>query len=127
MSYDEDTMVMKYYQDRSLYYGGGGGSNQVDFIGISSYFDSNGKELAFNSSGSVTKSAGGFSGTVDNNFSGITTTVTNKVINLGVVFSQGLATPEINNTSGSVLYIDNRATVQRNSKQKEDIKIVLEF
>lgn len=127
MSYDEDTMVMKYYQDRSLYYGGGGGVNQVDFIGISSYFDSNGKELAFNSSGSVTKSAGGFSGTVDNNFSGITTTVTNKVINLGVVFSQGLATPEINNTSGSVLYIDNRATVQRNSKQKEDIKIVLEF
>ena len=48
-------------------------------------------------------------------------------VNLGVNFSSGIALPEINKKTGNVVYIDNRPTVQRNVRQKEDIKIILEF
>jgi hypothetical protein len=128
VSYDEETKVLKYSQDRSLYYQGGNGVNHTDFIGVSSFFDStNGKLLSFNSNNVVSKSEGGFSASIDSNFSGITTVVSNKVINLGVEFTSGLANPEINNTTGEIVYIDNRPAVIRNLRQKEDIKIILEF
>ena len=51
----------------------------------------------------------------------------NKNINLGVQFTRGLAEPEINKTSGDVIYLDNRPLVTRDARQKEDIKIILEF
>jgi hypothetical protein len=38
-----------------------------------------------------------------------------------------LANPEINKSSGDIIYIDNRPLVSRSSRQKEDIKIILEF
>jgi len=50
-----------------------------------------------------------------------------RLINLGVNFTQGMANPEINKGSGEIIYIDNRPLINRNSRQKEDIKIVLEF
>ena len=34
---------------------------------------------------------------------------------------------EINKGSGDLLYVDNRAKISRNLRQKEDIKIILEF
>jgi len=46
---------------------------------------------------------------------------------LGVAFNNGFAEPQINTGSGDLLYIDNRSEIVRNSRQKEDIKIVLEF
>jgi hypothetical protein len=46
---------------------------------------------------------------------------------LGVIFNSGLANPEINKKSGDVIYIDNRPLVARNLRQKEDVKIILEF
>jgi len=122
-----NTAVIKYYQDRSLFY------NQstyghIDFENIGTYYDTNGTILKFKGdSGNITKTGGGFSGTIDTGFGGITTTISNKVINLGVVFNGGLANPEINSKSGDVIYIDNRKTVERNSRQKEDVKIILEF
>ena len=62
------------------------------------------------------------------NFSGITTNPTgNKLINLGVNFIGGLANSEINKGSGEVIYLDNRPVIVRNQRQKEDIKIILEF
>ena len=68
-----------------------------------------------------------FTSVVDSGFSGIKTTVNSKDINLGVVFTNGLANPEINKKTGEVIYINNRPLVQRDSRQKEDIKIILEF
>tara|TARA_B100002019_G_scaffold291169_1_gene310582 strand:- start:5689 stop:7260 length:1572 start_codon:yes stop_codon:yes gene_type:complete len=128
VSYDTETKVLKYYQDRSLYYNGGNGVNHTDFIGVSSFFDSTtGDILQFNSTNVISKSAGGFSASIDSNFSGITTVVSNKVINLGVEFTSGLSSPEINNTTGDIVYVDNRPAVIRNLRQKEDIKIILEF
>ena len=51
----------------------------------------------------------------------------NKLINLGVNFNAGLSESEINKGSGEIVYLDNRPEIVRNSRQKEDIKIILEF
>lgn len=131
-SYDSETNVLKYYKDRSLYFNGGSGSNHQDFSGISSFYSSEtGTILNFEphtdsqTPNPVTTNSG-FSGNIMN-YTGIVTTISNKVVNLAVEFQNGLANPEINNRSGDVIYIDNRSTVTRNSRQKEDIKIILEF
>ena len=50
-----------------------------------------------------------------------------KLISLGLEFSDGIASPEINKGSGDIIYIDNRPEITRNSRQKEDVKIILEF
>ena len=121
-SYDSETKVLKYFRDRSLYFNPTT-YDQTDYIGIST----TGKVLDFNSTNQVTKVGGGFNASVDGSFSGITTTISNKIINLGIEFTNGLANPEINNKSGDIIYIDNRPTVTRSSRQKEDVKIILEF
>jgi hypothetical protein len=46
---------------------------------------------------------------------------------LGVTFSSGLATPEIENNSGDLIYIENRRLITRAPDQIEDIKLVIEF
>ena len=123
-SYDNETGVLKYYQDRSLYYNQSIG-NQTDYVGVST----ESKVLAFESSDRAIKFAGGSPAnqTIQTGFSGITTTVGSKQIDLGVNFTSGLADPEINKTTGDVIYIDNRKIVSRDTRQKEDIKIILEF
>ena len=69
-----------------------------------------------------------FSVNVDQTFSGIsTTTPAGKVVDLGAQFTNGLADAEINKRSGEIIYLDNRPAITRNVRQKEDIKIVLEF
>jgi hypothetical protein len=74
------------------------------------------------------KNVGGFSASVDTSFSGVTTSLsTGKIISLGTQFTNGLSNPEINKSSGDIIYIDNRPLVSRNSRQKEDVKIILEF
>ena len=69
-----------------------------------------------------------FSGAVDISFSDATLNPNgNKVINLGTTFAQGLSDSEINKGSGEIIYLDNRPIINRNPRQKEDIKIILEF
>jgi hypothetical protein len=123
-SYDKITSVLKYYQDRSLYYNPTTG-NQKDYVGVSS----DAKVLAFESSSSVITFAGSSPDdtSVATAFTGRTMTSGTKDIDLGVYFTSGLADPEINKTTGDILYIDNREEVARNIQQKEDIKIILEF
>jgi len=123
-SYDKQTGVLKYYQDRSLYFGNS--VDQTDYIGVST--DS--KVLGFQSTNasSIEFAAGGPSDVnVSVAFTGRTVTDGDKQIDLGVYFTGGLADPEINKTTGDVIYIDNRKEVTRDSRQKEDIKIILEF
>ena len=50
-----------------------------------------------------------------------------KVVDLGVQFTNGVADGEINKRTGEIIYLDNRPAISRNVRQKEDIKIVLEF
>jgi hypothetical protein len=45
----------------------------------------------------------------------------------GVTFANGLATPEIANNSGELIYVENRRLITRAADQIEDIKLVIEF
>ena len=97
--------------------------------GDSSVVSTQSKVLSFEStSATIISSSPSFSVSVDRGFSGVsTTTSSGKQINLGVEFTNGLANPEINKKTGDVIYIDNRSIVKRDLRQKEDIKIILEF
>ena len=122
VSFDEQTNVVKYVQDRSLYFNKTTG-DQRDYVGVSS----EARVVKFESSSEAINSSGGFSASVDTTFSGITTVIADTTINLGVNFADGVAQPQINKRSGEIIYLDNRPTVARNARQKEDIKVVLEF
>ena len=123
-SWDSETKVLKYFQDRSLFYNQTT-YDQQDYVGIST----NGRVYAFESSANlVSGQSSSFNGSIDIGFSGISTNPTgSKLINLGVNFTSGLASPEINKGSGDLIYLDNRPSISRNSRQKEDIKVILEF
>ena len=121
-SWDSDTAVLKYYQDRSLYFNETL-ADQTDYGNVTK----EAKVLAFESSATAVTSST-FSGSVDTGFTGITTNPTGtKIISLGTQFSAGISSAEINKGSGEVIYIDNRPLVPRNTRQKEDVKIILEF
>ena len=131
-SYDQDTFVLKYLQDRSLNLRKSvlneetSGLDTIDYANV----DQRAKVLSFESSSQPINGTGTnvlFNVSIDSSFTGITTTIGNRQINLGVDFTNGLANPEINKKTGDVIYIDNRKEVERNSRQKEDVKIILEF
>ena len=125
-SYDSETKVLKYFRDRSLNFNRTT-YDHTDYIGISTA----GRIYEFESGIGVNNVDGktsSFSGSISQNFSGITTNPTGtKLVNLGVNFISGLSNSEINKGSGEVIYLDNRPLIVRNSRQKEDIKIILEF
>ena len=125
-SYDKETKVLKYFRDRSLYFNKTL-YDHTDYTGIST----SGRIYEFESSigvNDVEGASSSFSGAISINFSGITTNPTgNKLINLGTNFNGGLSESEINKGSGEIVYLDNRPQIVRNSRQKEDIKIILEF
>jgi hypothetical protein len=122
-SYDSETRVLKYFQDRSLYFGNS--LDQTDRTDHSKVYN-------FESTGgSITPISGLYSGSIDITFGSPNPTnkitVGNKSIDLGVTFTAGLANPEINKKTGDIIYIDNRPLVTRDIRQKEDVKIILEF
>ena len=122
--------VLKYYRDRSLYFDTATG-DQSDTVGISSIGGTNSQIYDFTASGQPingTNGSSSYSVEINSNFSGITTNPTGtKVIDLGVEFKNGLSQSEINNQSGDIIYLDNRQLITRDSRQKEDIKVILEF
>ena len=80
---------------------------------------------------SITGGSGGVCG-IDTSFGsdaqpGTATTVGTAIVQLGQSFIEGVALPEVKKYSGEILYIDNRAAIQRSATQKEDVKVVLEF
>jgi len=117
-SYDSETKVLKYFQDRSLYFGNN--LNQTDYNSVTT----KSKIYNFESTGGPISP---YSGSVDTSFTSNKVTIGSKVIDLGVSFTSGLANPEINKKTGDIIYIDNRPLVTRDIRQKEDIKIILEF
>jgi hypothetical protein len=119
-SYDSETKVLKYFRDRSLYFGNK--FDQTDYNTVTldsnvSNFESGGANIVSNS----------FTASIDTTFNDNKVTIGNKVIDLGVIFTGGLANPEINKNTGDIIYIDNRPLVERDIRQKEDVKIILEF
>jgi hypothetical protein len=117
-SYDSETKVLKYFQDRSLYF--------INNLDQRDYNTVTTDSPVYNFESS-TNPIQPFAGSVDTSFNGNKITVGSKVIDLGVVFTSGLANPEINKKTGDIIYIDNRPSVTRDIRQKEDIKIILEF
>ena len=115
-SYDSSTKVLKYFQDRSLFLTDGVNQEDRTTIGVDSkVVDFNNTDSISFTSATSTTVASGFTGSSEN---GIT---------LGSNFTGGLANPEINKKTGDIIYIDNRPEVERNLRQKEDVKIILEF
>lgn len=121
ISFNEETLVLKYIQDRSLYYNPVTYDN-TDYVGIST----NGNKFPFESNTNAI-TAPGFSASLDTTFTGSTFLVGNRTVELGVEFTDGIARSEINKPSGEILFLDNRPLVPRNPRQKEDVKIILEF
>ena len=125
-SFDSETNVLKYFTDRSLSFNPTT-NDQTDRVGIttlSRIYDFESSVTANNIVGQSSL----MSAPISINFSGITTNPTGtKLINLGANFTAGLSESEINKGSGEIIYLDNRVSITRNSRQKEDIKIVLEF
>ena len=109
-SFDKETNILKYYQDRSLCFGNEIDQTQsLDTAGITT----------FNSSSAINFSSSGGSAAVDTSLNGSVKTINSKQINLGVTFSNGLANPEINKKTGDIIYIDNRPEVQRETLDKK--------
>ncbi len=96
--------VLKYVQSPSLH---------KDNKGVVRAFQSN-------ASNAITGDTSLASGTVDTAFADGT-------VLLGSTFTDGIATPEIKNNSGEVIYIENRRLITRAPDQIEDIKLVIEF
>lgn len=123
VSFDEETGVVKYIQDRSLYFNPDTYDNsdykEISVDGVKIPFQSN--------TNIITSSTNTFSGSIDTDFNGSTIVVGDKSLELGVEFTNGVAKSEINRPSGEVLYLDNRTQVPRNPRQKEDVKVILEF
>ena len=121
-AYDVDTKVLKFVQDRSNVL------NQTsfdttDYVGVSTFA----KVHAFESNTNQVNSSG-FTGSIDTGFTGVSTNPTGtKLISLDSQFTQGVSNPEINKKSGDIVYLDNRPLITRNARQKEDVKIILEF
>jgi len=117
-SYDTETKVLKYFRDRSLYFGNS--KDQTDYNSVTT--DSNVYDFE-----SSANSISPFAGSIDTSFNDNKVTIGSKIIDLGVNFTNGLANPEINKKTGDIIYIDNRPLVVRDIRQKEDVKIILEF
>ena len=121
-AYDVDTKELKFVQDRSNVL------NQTsfdttDYVGVSTFA----KVHAFASNTNQVNSSG-FTGSIDTGFTGVSTNPTGtKLISLDTQFTQGVSNPEINKKSGDIVYLDNRPLITRNARQKEDVKIILEF
>ena len=122
VSFNEETKVLKYVQDRSLYLNPFDQNNK-DYAEVST----DGGRIEFESTSSPVTTSGGFVGTIDTTFNGSTEVVANRTVELSVEFTNGLAPSEINKQSGDIVYLDNRPLIPRNARQKEDIKIILEF
>ena len=117
--------MLKYFTDRSQYLNQTT-RDETDYAGIST----SGRIYQFESGATANNVKGdssNFAASIDTSFSQSTVTLSNKLINLGVNFTAGLSESEINKGSGEIIYLDNRPEIVRSSRQKEDIKIILEF
>ena len=64
---------------------------------------------------------------IDSTFTGASSVINNRTYYYGLNFVDGVALPEVQKQSGSIIYVDNRPSILRSSNQKEDIKIILQF
>ena len=125
VSYDTNTGVLKFWQDRTM-----AGFNTV---GTAQTNPTYGYELQeFTSSpgtgGSLTiVPTSGSNLAIDTSFTGLSTVINSRTYYLGQEFTNGVANPEVKKYSGNIIYVDNRPSITRSTNQKEDIKVILQF
>lgn len=122
VSYDQNTGVLKYWQDKSLVgFNTDGSQNASPTYGINlNRFTSSvgsGGTIFINNTNLY----------IDTQFSGISTVINSRTYNLGQSFVNGVSNPEVKKYSGNIIYVDNRPSITRSSNQKEDIKVILQF
>ena len=124
VSYNQNTGVLKYWQDRSL-----AGFNTVGTAQTNPTYGFDLIEFTSfpSGTGSLTINGGSINLTIDSNFTGISTLINSRTYYLGQTFTNGLASPEVQKHSGNIIYVDNRPSITRSSNQKEDIKVILQF
>jgi hypothetical protein len=125
VSYDQNTGVLKYWQDRSI--------SGFNTVGTSQTNPKYGFDLTeFTSAplagGSLTiVPSSGSNLAIDTSFTGVSTVINNRTYYLGQSFTNGISSPEVRKHSGNIIYVDNRPSITRSSNQKEDIKVILQF
>ena len=125
VSYDQNTGVIKYWQDRSL-----AGFSTIGVAQTQPQYGFNLNEFTSSpgTGGSLTITpTSGSNLTIDDSFTGISTVINNRTYYLGQTFTSGVANPEVKKHSGNIIYVDNRPSITRSSNQKEDIKVILQF
>lgn len=92
----------------------------LKYIQVPGLHEDNGVVRPFVSNGSaaVIGATSGIQGTVNTSYNAAL---------LGSNFANGLATPEVKNNSGELIYTENRKLITRAPDQIEDIKLVIEF
>ena len=124
VSYNSNTGILKYWQDRSLAgFNTDGTQNNNPTYGLTL----NRFTASPLSGGSVNIIGGSVTLGIDTNFTGITTTINSRTYNLGQTFTNGVSNPEVKKYSGNIVYVDNRPSITRSINQKEDIKVILQF
>ena len=124
VSYDQVTGVLKLWQERTF-----AGFTTVGIAQTNPSFGYNLNRFTGSptTGGSLLVTGGSINLTIDQNFTGLSTVINNRTYYLGQNFTSGVATPEVKQFSGEIIYTDNRPAITRSSNQKEDIKIILQF
>ena len=129
VSYDKNTGVLKYWQDRyHVGFNTDGTRNTSPTYGFKMHrFTADiGSGGSFNIvGGSATLGIQTTFGSSSN--PGVSTVINSRTYYLGQSFVKGVSQPEVKKYSGNIIYVDNRPSITRSSNQKEDIKVILQF
>ena len=125
VNYDQNTGVLKLWQDRSV------AGFTTAGIGITNpTYGYTLREFTGSPTGTGTLTITPTTGlqlSIDSSFNDNKTTINNRTYYLGMDFTTGVASPEVKPHSGNIIYVDNRPSITRSSNQKEDIKVILQF
>ena len=125
VNYDANTGVLKLWQDKSV---AGFTTAGVGQINPTYGYSLNNFTGTPSGDGTLTITPStGLPLTIDSDFSDNKTTINNRIYYLGMDFNSGVASPEVKQHSGNIIYVDNRPSITRSSNQKEDIKVILQF
>ena len=125
VSYDSNTGVLKFWQDRTM-----AGFNTVGTAQTSPTYGFDLTEFTASpgTGGNLTiVPTSGSNLAIDTSFTGLSTVINSRTYYLGQEFTNGVATPEVKKYSGNIIYVDNRPSITRSTNQKEDIKVILQF
>ena len=124
ISYDQNTQVLKYWQDRTT---AGFNTNGTQNSDPEYGFNLNRFSSTTYTGGSLNIIGGSATLAIQSSFTGVSTVINSRTYYLGQSFTKGVANPEVRKYSGNIIYVDNRPSITRSTNQKEDIKVILQF